>query len=122
VVHAIQTECFGPVHTQFVWETPAELDLVRRFVRGNPHKLTAGVVSRDPEFLASLRRSLRGYGVVYWGVDAGNKGAPDWMRFAPSGPLAACIGGRLSDVREVWMSLEEQCYRPGPAESGLWSA
>lgn len=113
VEHLLNQECFGPIHVQIIWETDEELTQVLEFCSRITHKLTAGVVTDRKSFWDRCKPYLRRFGVVYWGIGAGTKGAPDWMGFGPSGANVAWIGGRPVDVRDVWTTKVETCERSG---------
>jgi 1-pyrroline-5-carboxylate dehydrogenase len=110
---AVTTELFGPVQVVTVYEDIEEvLGLIDRM----PNLLTAGVVSRDAQFLNYVLGATTN-GVTYAGPRARTTGAPQNHWFGPAGDPRAAGIGTAEAIHHVWSSHREIIMDHGPVPS-----
>lgn len=106
----VTTELFGPL--QIVTEYQ-NVDDVLGLIEKMPNLLTAGVVSKDSEFLNYVIGSTTN-GVTYAGQRARTTGAPQNHWFGPCGDPRAAGIGTVEAIHHVWSSHREVILDQGP--------
>lgn len=112
----VLTEVFGPVQVVVPYTTD-ELPMVLTACETMANRLTAAVVSRDPEFLTQVLGATTN-GTTYAGIRARTTGAPQNHWFGPaSDPRAAGIGSPGA-ILSTWSCHREIIMDEGPIPDG----
>jgi 1-pyrroline-5-carboxylate dehydrogenase len=109
----VTTELFGPLQVVTEYEN---VDDVLRLIEKMPNLLTAGVVSRDSQFLNHVLAGTIN-GVTYAGPRARTTGAPQNHWFGPAGDPRGAGIGTVEAIHLVWSCHREIILDQGPVPS-----